>query len=143
MPRALTLSTSILVGSFFPVAYMVKSGEMSDFGGEMSDFGGGQLEHPRPRLAPQWPEPTLGVPSCTGPPGAPRGGAGGEPGTAEKGALCPRCEAGEVSLVLSQASMADRSYVCPSIVKTGSLISSCVIGQMSDEAMPSSTCVAT
>ena len=47
--------------------------------------------------------------------------------------------AGAVSCVLSHASMAERSYVWPSMVKTGSISSSCVIGQMSDEAMPSST----
>ena len=50
--------------------------------------------------------------------------------------------AGEVSLVLSHASMAARSYVWPSMVKTGSLISCLVIGQRSDEAMPSTTTAA-
>ena len=47
--------------------------------------------------------------------------------------------AGEVSWLRSHASMAERSYVWPSMVKTGSVISSLVIGQTSDEAtMPAS-----
>jgi len=36
---------------------------------------------------------------------------------------------GFVQLLLSQDSMADRSNVCPSLVKTGSSITSCVMGQ--------------
>ena len=50
--------------------------------------------------------------------------------------------AGDVSLFLSHASMAERSYVWPSMVKTGSRMSSCVMGHMSDEAIPSSTSAA-
>ena len=42
--------------------------------------------------------------------------------------------AGEVSWLRSHASIAARSYVWPSMVKTGSVISSFVIGQTSDEA---------
>ena len=40
-------------------------------GGEIGDVAGGSLEHPGPWLGSHWPGPTLAVPSCTGPPGAP------------------------------------------------------------------------
>ena len=50
--------------------------------------------------------------------------------------------AGEVSLVLSHSSMAERSYVWPSMVNTGSRMSSCVMGQRSEDAIPSSTSAA-
>ena len=44
-------------------AYRVK-------GSEIGDLGGGSLKHPRRWLGSQRPGPTLGVPSCSGPPGA-------------------------------------------------------------------------
>ena len=47
-------------------------------GGGIGGFGGGGLEHPR-----QW----LGVPSCQGPPGAQRGGAGAELGCCQGATL--------------------------------------------------------
>ena len=50
------------------------------------DIGGGSLETLRPWLGAQWLGPTLGVPSCAEPPGAPRGGAGAELGRC-RGAL--------------------------------------------------------
>ena len=43
----------------------------------MRDFGGSSLEPPRPWLRSHWPRPILGVPSCTGPPGAPEEAQGG------------------------------------------------------------------
>ena len=56
-------------------------------GGEIGDIGGGSLEPPRRWLGAPWLDPTLGVPSCPEPPGAPRGGTGGELGHCEGGAL--------------------------------------------------------
>ena len=40
-------------------------------GSDMSDFGGSSLEQLRPWVGSRWLGPTLGVPSCTEPPGAP------------------------------------------------------------------------
>eukprot|EP00964_Phaeocystis_antarctica_P090856 scaffold58190_cov64-Phaeocystis_antarctica.AAC.2 len=56
-------------------------------GGEIGDFGGGSLEHPRQWLGAQWPDLTLGVPSCPEPPGAPLGGTGAELGHCQGGTL--------------------------------------------------------
>ena len=46
------------------LAYIIK-------GGEIGDFGGGSLEPPRRWLGAQWLGLTEGVPSCPEPPGAP------------------------------------------------------------------------